>query len=199
MLGDKDQIVSTPAIPGYTLTAIREADGKVSGLDVVVPGDRGVFKRVADKPVPVVITPAAPTTPTNTVVDVAAGNAELSTFMQLLKASGLDKTLAEAEPFTILAPNNKAFSSLSKSAVDDLLKPENKAKLVALLQKHVIKGKLSWMEIAAQHGKSIKTLGGEVKILAVPDGKPRIGKASIVQGDISASNGMIQVIDSVLK
>jgi hypothetical protein len=184
-LTEKDQLVSMPAIPGYTVTAIREADGKVNGMMVVVPGDSGVFKR---------IDPSVP----QSLMDIANFTVEFSTLTQLLKAAGLDKTLAGAGPFTLLAPTNAAFAKLPKATLDDLQKPQNKAKLVALLQKHVIPGKVLAADVAKLGGKSVKTLGGDVKVTVGADGKVKLGNAQVLKTDGMANNGVIHMIDTVL-
>jgi uncharacterized surface protein with fasciclin (FAS1) repeats len=184
-LNEKDQIVTMPSLPGYTTTAIREADGKVNGLNVVVPGDSGVFKRVVSETVP-------------DIVGTITANPDFSTLVQLIKAAGLDKTLAETGPFTVLAPTNAAFAKIPKAKLDELQKPENKTKLVALLQKHVIGTKLLAIDIVKSSGKPVKALSGEVKFAVGADGKVKIGKAVVIKTDILATNGVIHSIDTVL-
>jgi uncharacterized surface protein with fasciclin (FAS1) repeats len=172
----KEQLVTTPSLPGYSVTAIREANGSVNGLYVVVPGDSGVFKRIISTAV------------SGNLIETVTKDPDLSTLAQLLKVSGLDSTLSETGPFTLLAPSNAAFAKMPKSKLDDLQKPENKTKLVSLLQKHVLKNKLTALEIEKSSGKAIKTLTGDVKL----------GKITITKADISANNGMIHIIDAVL-
>ena len=92
-------------------------------------------------------------------------------------------------------PTNEAFAKLPPGALDDLLKPENKKKLVAILKNHVVQGKV--MAADVKSGK-VKTLGhGKVEVV-VADGKVRFGDAQVIATDIPASNGVIHVIDTVV-
>ena len=99
-------------------------------------------------------------------------------------------------PFTVFAPTDKAFAKLPKGTVEDLLKPENKAKLVKILTYHVVAGKVSAADVVKL--SSAKTVeGSEVKI-TVKGGKVKVDDANVVKTDIATSNGVIHVIDSVI-
>lgn len=131
-----------------------------------------------------------------TVVDIAVGNPDFSTLVAALKAAGLVETLSGAGPFTVFAPTNAAFAKLPAGTLDNLLKPENKAQLTAILTYHVVAGKVLAADVVKL--TSAKTVqGGEVAI-SVADGAVKVDGANVVSTDIAGSNGVIHVIDSVI-
>ena len=131
-----------------------------------------------------------------TVVDIAVGNPDFSTLVAALKAAGLVDTLSGAGPFTVFAPTNAAFAKLPAGTVDNLLKPENKAQLTAILTYHVVAGKAMAADVVKL--TSAKTVqGGEVAI-KVDGGAVMVDGAKVVSTDIAGSNGVIHVIDSVI-
>jgi uncharacterized surface protein with fasciclin (FAS1) repeats len=104
-------------------------------------------------------------------------------------------TLKGEGPFTVFAPTDAAFAKLPKGTVEDLLKPENKDQLVAVLTYHVVPGKV--MSTDLSDGMTAATVqGGEVTITT--EGGAKVDGANIVQADIEASNGVIHVIDAVI-
>ena len=129
------------------------------------------------------------------IVDTAAGNESFSTLVAAVKAAGLVETLKGEGPFTVFAPTNEAFAALPAGTVEDLLKPENKDKLTAILTYHVVPGKV--MSGDLKDDMIAKTAqGGEVKIDL--DNGPMVGDAKITTPDIATDNGVIHVIDKVL-
>lgn len=130
-----------------------------------------------------------------TVVATAAGNPDFSTLVAAVKAAGLVDTLNGAGPFTIFAPTNAAFEKLPKGTVEDLLKPENKAKLTAILTYHVVAGKVLAADVETGMVKTVQ--GGELDV-KVADGGVTVNGAKVVKTDIIGSNGVIHVIDSVV-
>lgn len=131
-----------------------------------------------------------------TIVEVSAGNKDFSTLVAAVKAAGLVETLSGKGPFTVLAPTNEAFAKLPKGTVETLLKPENKAKLVAILTYHVIPAKAMAADVVKlEKAKTVQ--GQEVKIVANTDGV-KINDAKVVKTDIVCKNGVIHVIDTVL-
>ena len=141
------------------------------------------------------ISPTSTQAADQTVVAIASGNADFSTLVAAIKAAGLVETLNGAGPFTVFAPTNAAFEKLPAGTLDDLLKPENKAKLTAILTYHVVAGKV--MAADVKTGK-VKTLqGGELNVVAGPDGVTVDG-AKVTKTDIVGSNGVIHVIDTVV-
>ena len=130
------------------------------------------------------------------IVDTAVAAGQFNTLAAALKAAGLVDTLKGAGPFTVFAPTDAAFAKLPKGTVEELLKPENKAKLTAILTYHVVAGKVMAADVVKV--KDAKTVqGGSVKVNAA-GGKVTIDGANVVKTDIGASNGVIHVVDSVL-
>jgi uncharacterized surface protein with fasciclin (FAS1) repeats len=130
------------------------------------------------------------------IVDTAVGAGQFNTLAAALKAAGLVDTLKGAGPFTVFAPTDAAFAKLPKGTVEDLLKPENKAKLVAILTYHVVPGKVMAADVVKM--TAAKTVqGGSIKVNAA-GGKVMVDAASVIKTDIAASNGVIHVVDSVL-
>jgi uncharacterized surface protein with fasciclin (FAS1) repeats len=130
-----------------------------------------------------------------TVVAIAAGNPDFSTLVAAVTAAGLVDTLNGDGPFTIFAPTNAAFEKLPPGTVEDLLKPENKDKLTAILTYHVVSGKVMAADVAT--GKVPTLQGGELDVV-VADGGVTVDGANVTQTDIVGSNGVIHVIDSVV-
>ena len=140
--------------------------------------------------------PATQSQTAGTIVDVAASNPDFSTLVAAVKAAGLAETLSGAGPFTVFAPTNAAFAKLPPGTVEDLLKPENKAKLVAILTYHVVPGKV----MAADAVKLDKagTVNGAEADINVMGSTVTIDGATITATDVAASNGVIHVIDTVM-
>jgi uncharacterized surface protein with fasciclin (FAS1) repeats len=142
------------------------------------------------------ITPATAAPAANEdIVAVASGNSDFSTLVAALTAAELVEALQGAGPFTVFAPNNAAFAKLPAGTVDDLLKPENKAKLTAILKNHVVSGKVMAADVKAG---PVPTLGGGDVVIAVEGGEVTYGGATVIGTDVLASNGVIHVIDTVV-
>lgn len=131
-----------------------------------------------------------------TVVENAANNADFSTLVAAVKAAGLAETLSGSGPFTVFAPTNAAFAKLPKGTVEDLLKPENKAKLVKILTYHVVPGKVMSKQVVKLD--KAKTVEGSEVAIAVTGGTVTVDGAKVVKADINSSNGVIHVIDTVI-
>jgi len=146
--------------------------------------------------------------PSKNIVENAMNSKDHTTLVAAVKAADLVETLQGAGPFTVFAPTNAAFAKLPKSAVDNLLKPENKSMLQGVLTYHVLPGKYSskqvWEAVKTGGGKAeMKTVQGEAltfwtkgKDLYVTDAKGN--KAKVTIADVNQSNGVIHVIDTVL-
>ena len=132
------------------------------------------------------------------IVETAAANKDFSTLVAAVKAAGLAETLSGDGPFTVLAPTNAAFAKLPAGTVDSLLKPENKAKLAAILTYHVIPAKAMAADVIKMDGESVKTVEGSKVAIKVVGGKVMLNKATVTKTDIACSNGVIHVIDTVL-
>ncbi|MHC4956514.1 MAG: fasciclin domain-containing protein, partial [Planctomycetota bacterium] len=134
--------------------------------------------------------------PKDGVLDVAKRAGKFNTLLAAIRASGLEDTLRGSGPFTVFAPTDEAFARLPKSAVADLLKPENRSKLVAILARHVVKGRVD--AATALRAGSATTLGTVAISIAIRKGVVRVGVATLVSADIAAANGVVHVIDRVL-
>ena len=142
------------------------------------------------------------------IVGVASGSADHSTLVAAVKAADLVSTLQGKGPFTVFAPTNEAFAKLPAGVVDNLLKPENKDKLSAILTYHVVSGTLDAKKVMAAikngNGKAeLTTVAGGKLTAAVENGKVVLtdangGKSTVTATDLKASNGVIHVIDTVL-
>ena len=130
------------------------------------------------------------------IVETAAAAGSFNSLVAAIEAAGLVETLKGEGPFTVFAPSDDAVAKLPQATVDNLLRPENKDQLAAVLTYHVIAGKVMAADVV--HLKSAKTvLGNDVTITAA-DGNVRINDANVVATDIETTNGVIHVIDSVL-
>jgi uncharacterized surface protein with fasciclin (FAS1) repeats len=125
---------------------------------------------------------------------VAAGN--FTTLAKALQAADLVEALSGPGPYTVFAPTDDAFAKLPAGTLQDLLKPENKAKLQAILKYHVVSGDVRAADVVKID--TAKTLEGASLPVSVADGKAKVGSATVVKTDIVASNGVIHVIDTVL-
>ena len=134
--------------------------------------------------------------PAPTIVQIAADAGQFTTLVAAVKAAGLADTLSGKGPFTVFAPTDAAFAKLGKETLADLLKPENKPQLVAILTYHVLGERAMAATVVAR--KELTTLQGGTLAVVVDGGKVKVGSANISKTDITGSNGVIHVIDSVL-
>ena len=130
------------------------------------------------------------------IVDTAVSAGQFNTLVAAVKAAGLVETLKGDGPFTVFAPTDEAFAKLPDGTVDDLLKPENKDKLVAILTYHVVPGKIMSSDIAGKKTDA-KTVQGSTLAVDATDGV-MVDNAKVIKADIEASNGVIHVIDTVV-
>ena len=130
------------------------------------------------------------------IVDTAVEAGSFKTLAAALKAADLIETLKGKGPFTVFAPTDEAFAKLPKGTVEELLKPENKAKLAGILTYHVVAGKVEGKD--AVKLKSAKTVNGASFKITASDAGVMVDKAKVVKTDIQCSNGVIHVIDSVI-
>jgi len=146
--------------------------------------------------------------PTKNIVENAMNSADHTTLVTAVKAAGLVDTLESAGPFTVFAPTNEAFAKLPPGTVDMLVKPENKEMLTKVLTYHVVAGRLSTADIKKMiqegNGKAeLKTVSGGTLVAMEHGGKivlqdEKGGTATITIANVFQSNGVIQVIDTVL-
>ncbi len=130
------------------------------------------------------------------IVDTAVGAGQFNTLVAAAQAADLVDTLKSKGPFTVFAPTDEAFAKLPAGTVDNLLKPENKDQLAAILTYHVVPGKIMSGDIAGKEAEVATVQGGELDVNAT-DGV-KVNDATVVAADVQASNGVIHVIDTVL-
>jgi uncharacterized surface protein with fasciclin (FAS1) repeats len=130
------------------------------------------------------------------IVDLAVQTEFLSTLVAAVKAGDLVGVLKGDGPFTVFAPTNEAFAKLPAGTVENLLKPENKAQLVAVLTYHVVPGKVYSKDL--KNGMKAKTAQGSEVTITLKGGKAMVDNATVTTADIEASNGVVHVIDTVI-
>jgi len=130
------------------------------------------------------------------IVDTAVAAGQFKTLAAALQAAGLVDTLKGPGPFTVFAPTDAAFAKLPAGTVESLLKPENKAKLTAILTYHVVPGAVKAEQVTKLD--EAKTVNGAMVKVSTDHGKVMINNANVVKADIPASNGVIHVIDTVI-
>jgi uncharacterized surface protein with fasciclin (FAS1) repeats len=129
------------------------------------------------------------------IVDTAVGAGTFTTLVAAVQAAGLVDTLKGEGPFTVFAPTDEAFAALPAGTVEDLLKPENKDKLAAILTYHVVAGKV--MSTDLTEGMTAATVNG-ADVTITLDGGAKVNGANVTTADIEATNGVIHVIDAVI-
>lgn len=131
------------------------------------------------------------------ITQVVSDQKSLSTFKKGVLASGLDKVLTGKGPFTVFAPADIAFGKLEAGTMEDLLKPDGKTKLTELLNHHVVAGKISFKDL--KDGDKLTSLNGKELSVRVNNAKVSVGGAVILSRDVQTSNGVIHLLDNVLK
>jgi uncharacterized surface protein with fasciclin (FAS1) repeats len=141
--------------------------------------------------------PAATTpAPTADIVDTAVAAGSFKTLAAALQAAGLVEALKGKGPFTVFAPTDEAFAKLPKGTLEELLKPENKARLTAILTYHVVPAKAMAADVVKMSNAT--TLQGQRVDLKAANGKVTVDGANVVTADIACTNGVIHVIDRVI-
>jgi uncharacterized surface protein with fasciclin (FAS1) repeats len=146
--------------------------------------------------------------PTKNIIENAVNSPDHTTLVAAVKAAGLVNTLETPGPFTVFAPTNEAFAKLPPGTVDNLLKPENKDMLAKILTYHVVSGRLSTGDLkkmihSGNGSASLKTVSGGTLAVSMQGNKivltdEKGGTAVITVANVFQSNGVIQVVDSVL-
>ncbi len=134
------------------------------------------------------------------IVETAKGAGSFNTLLAAAQAAGLADALATGENLTVFAPTDEAFAKLPAGTVENLLKPENKDQLVAVLSYHVLPRKLASNQMLAGpfHVRTIKSGGDRTLAVSKGSGGVTVDNANVVQADIMTDNGIIHVIDSVM-
>lgn len=136
------------------------------------------------------------TVPKKDIVDTAVGAGQFNTLVAAVTEADLVDTLKSKGPFTVFAPNDAAFAKLPAGTVENLLKPENKDQLVAILTYHVVPGKIMSSDIAGKKADVATVQGGKLAVDAMSG--VMVNDATVIAADVGASNGVIHVIDTVL-
>merc|ERR1719262_839519 len=147
--------------------------------------------------------PPAPQPKKQNIVQLAEHTADLSTLVSALVAADLADTLSSAGKFTVFAPTNKAFKALPPGTLDNLMKPENKAKLVDILKYHVLPEQV--LSTQLKSSQAVKTVEGKLLHVQKWGGKVRVGPSleskdlkNVIKAGNVASNGVVHIIDGVL-
>jgi len=140
--------------------------------------------------------PLSARAPEKDIVDTALSAGSFKTLATALQAAGLVDTLKGEGPFTVFAPTDEAFAKLPAGTVEDLLKPENKAKLTAVLTYHVVPGEVTAAQVTSL--TKAKTVNGQMLSISVNSGSVMVSGARVIKTDVMATNGVIHVIDSVM-
>jgi uncharacterized surface protein with fasciclin (FAS1) repeats len=130
------------------------------------------------------------------IVDTAIAAGQFGTLVAAVQAAGLVDVLKGDGPFTVFAPTDEAFAALPAGTVENLLKPENKDQLVAILTYHVVPGKIMSADIAGKTAEVTTVQGSDISVNAMNG--VMVDKATVVAADIEADNGVIHVIDQVV-
>lgn len=131
------------------------------------------------------------------IVETAVNAGQFKTLVAAVQAADLGGALSGPGPFTVFAPTDEAFAKLPAGTVDDLLKPENRDKLIAVLKYHVVSGKVMAADIAGKKSNVTTLQGSDISVDAMYGGV-MINDATVTTADIQASNGVIHVIDKVI-
>lgn len=128
---------------------------------------------------------------------IAAGGktGEVNTCIAALNLAGKAAVFKGKGPFTVFAPSDAAFAKLPKATLDNLLRPENKGKLVSLLTYHIINGAKTTNQLTTM---KTPTLNGATLDINVTNGAVMVNDAHVIKADVKASDGVVYVIDKVL-
>jgi uncharacterized surface protein with fasciclin (FAS1) repeats len=130
------------------------------------------------------------------IIDTAASAGNFDTLIAAIEAAEFEDKLKGEGPFTVFAPSDEAFAELPEGTLEEWLEPENKEKLIELLSYHVVPGKVLSTDISADMDAVENLAGSE---LSVDTGEGiTINTASVTEGDVNASNGVIHIIDKVI-
>jgi uncharacterized surface protein with fasciclin (FAS1) repeats len=130
------------------------------------------------------------------IVSVAASAGQFNTLVAAIQAADLVDTLQSPGPFTVFAPTDEAFAKLPAGTLDNLLLPENKAQLAAILKYHVVAGEVLAADVVQL--SSAATVEGQSVAITAGSSGVRVNDANVIKTDVMASNGVIHVIDTVL-
>jgi uncharacterized surface protein with fasciclin (FAS1) repeats len=130
------------------------------------------------------------------ITETVGKELNMTTLNRAIIASGINELLNNGDLFTFFAPSDMAFGKLQAGAIEELLKPESKSRLIQLLRNHIVAGKLNLQDL--QNGDKLKTLDGNELLVTENWGKTSINSSTIQKSDIATSNGTIHSLDKVL-
>ena len=130
------------------------------------------------------------------ITQVVNVDKNLKTLKKGVHASDMDQLLSSSGPYTFFAPSDQAFEKLQKGMMEDLLEPQNRAKLADLLQNHIVSGKVLYTEL--KDGDTLTTLNGKKIKISYKDGKASIGEIPLIARDARISNGAMHLMDTVM-
>jgi uncharacterized surface protein with fasciclin (FAS1) repeats len=130
------------------------------------------------------------------IVDTAIAAGQFGTLIAAVQAADLVEVLRGEGPLTVFAPTDEAFAALPEGTVENLLKPENKDQLIAILTYHVVAGKIMSADIAGTTAEVATVQGSDISVNAING--VMVDNATVVMADIEADNGVIHVIDQVV-
>jgi uncharacterized surface protein with fasciclin (FAS1) repeats len=156
----------------------------------------GTFACTPQAEAPVEEAPVEEVAPANDIVAVAKSAGTFTTLVAAVEAAGLAETLMGPGPYTVFAPTDEAFAKLPAGTVENLLLPENLEQLKAILLYHVVSGNVMAADVVTL--SEATTVNGATIAITVGEGVVLNGSTNVVSTDITASNGVIHVIDSVL-
>ncbi len=141
----------------------------------------------------------SPAASSMTITEIVADGSDFSTLLAAVEAADLGETLAGEGPYTVFAPTDEAFAALPEGTLDTLLEPENQDQLAGILTYHVVPGEIPAADVTAGE---VTTVNGADFTIATEDGvvitDGQGNQAVVTQTDVTASNGVIHVIDAVL-
>lgn len=185
---------SVQTLAGTTLDLTQMRGGlRIAGVDVQsadIAASNGVIHVIGD-----VLIPPAPEA-SKTIPEIAVGSDQLTTLVTAVTAADLLDALSGAGPFTVFAPTDAAFAKLPAGTIDTLLAEPDRVTLKRILLHHVVADRLEAADL--QHLDSVQTLAGTTLDLTRMRGGLRIAGAGVAAADVSASNGVVHVIDQVL-
>jgi uncharacterized surface protein with fasciclin (FAS1) repeats len=192
-----DEVLNPAAIQRVGILLADKQDGPFAvEIDWIRTYGKGQGKHTELKAKPAPVAAASSSRKPAKLIETAVADGRFKTLKTALDTAGLTPFFQWDNKLTIFAPTDEAFAKLPKGVLEDLLKPENKQKLVAVLSYHVSPGANDLA--SALKTKELKTVQGSPLEVAFSDGKIRVNNAVLLDGDLQCSNGLIQVIDTVL-
>lgn len=196
----KDGMTLTTVLGTKLAFSIKNGQVFINGKSTVVTPDiitsNGVIHVIGGVLLPTDAPQAQAVSATKNIVDTAVSVPSLSTLVTAVTTAGLVDTLKGVGPFTVFAPDNAAFAKLPAGTVENLLKPESKSTLTGILTYHVVPGTYKASDLT--NGQTLTTVQGKKLTVSIANGKVMINGSTVTTADVTTSNGVVHVIDSVL-